>query len=1812
MKHKIYRSLLTKDISKTKDVSYYQLPVAFTTFNSSSLADSKIELDTGEVKLRYFEHILEPTRTEKQSVPILTDYSYYELLRLKKKIIRRNEVILDRLSLLNRMSVSDNFLILELRLELLNNYNKLLDIFPSHGLIEKTKKLFKEIKIDYPDLDNFDNYEQWMDTYMTKINGKITELLDTIKNKIFLDNYKRLNLNSYPDEFPNGYILKNRLSFSKFMKKMSMISGESTNREIINYSKIGNRYKLEKIILSTQQKFVSDYLNRNTPYRGLLLYHGLGSGKSGASISITNGYINKKVVILLPASLKTNYLQEIQKFGESSFKSTFAWVFYTLPINRNFELCNWVFTNIIKNIDGLSDIWPSFGQTEYDTINNFKNLTSNKDILLSLLINNIIKSLVNALFSLLIDIGVPLELLEYSMNRDIPGIWLIDTDFTKDDIVINKYTGDKLKITRIKGSSSYGRIITDPMVGGGKCKLCGSEGTTSRSCPLNDAATKKNYKKHPIATMILAADMADNASKAADKSALSVEDLIIPGDEEVDISHLQKDTSQDGEIHIPETDKINYQYYNITRKYSEEERKSICDQIKKCFEYSYSLCSYNAGAYTVINLLQKLIPNFNTYVGDKRTSQITNTDIQKVLDLIYTEEIENPFSNKVVVIDEVHNLVSLIMPNESVNFNGGVIYELLMRASNVNLVCLSGTPSINNIFEFSILYNLINGFIKTLKFNISSKDALISVDPDTIIDFFKNNKYIDRFTYNQGALELTRLPNGFIKTFNTSGEYAGVEYNSIMNMNDKDFIVFMMDLARDEFPNYIVEFDTYRAFTLFQGIIDTTKSWKNKMMGDIGFISQQIENFYTSYVDSENNLIYERTFKNNINGLTSFYNERKTDVDGTNIFPEVRIQENNIEFSMYQFIQYCYAREEERKREKIAKISRFSNKDGGSMSASFKTTTRQLSIFTFPPAILRPTKKNLYDRRYILSEIELILNKIIEDESIPDTVDTIHMKIWDKINNMRLLKDSFMIYILRQEYINVLIKDSELPEVSKLFSDYLHFMIKKPHSKNDGDGGDDTDDDEDSEDELNIGLLEDVSDVSLNELKQLVRTDDGFEIQSITKKSLIEEIININKNFIVRLSQQIIDCIDGKLEELKSSEDTSSIIETVNTKIYDVYLSINIEEDKEDILDDTTADGEYNEILEKQITRIADSEIYLNLRSVYKNTPYNLKWLSPKYFNIFNISIHSPGPVFIYSQFLTAEGIGIFTKVLEHNGFSELKWSKKHRSDVSSDTPADTTEDTSVDIKKDEICNIITSKKTTKGSFNNNKILDPGTMVRWTHTNADGKLISTTHRIIHKKPAQIFITKSIELEDMFKYDEMSEYTDTELIKISKSDYSNISPCRFVLWTGKQTDNQERVDILNFFNRASNKLGAECLILLATASGAEGISLKSVRQVHIMEPYWNNVRTNQVIGRARRVRSHNLLPEEDRRVDVFKYISRFSDIQLNGLKIKHIDDDIIQLMTDINQLKSEKGKKTKSTDEDEDENIEKFINLMYKFTTELHQYDNSLSTDEELEKIANKKAKILNKFLHIIKESAVDCTLNLEENKKSDPLILGDLECHEPDIIRDGLEDNDGYIYNLNPCIISKSTLDRDIQKESKSLRDASTKYQIINFKISNEEMGLESIRLKCIIFPASSMKKQSNIPNNTILYNYFSYFNINPLNDDELVEVGKYIDSSLILNADFIKNIKLFKLMNECDDEVKVGNPEYKADIKHSPSMLQKFSDLVYTCYYSKLEEEQTFTLKKTKKVASTKWICPLCDTINKKTDDECTNPLCDMEQDDL
>jgi superfamily II DNA or RNA helicase len=95
--------------------------------------------------------------------------------------------------------------------------------------------------------------------------------------------------------------------------------------------------------------------------------------------------------------------------------------------------------------------------------------------------------------------------------------------------------------------------------------------------------------------------------------------------------------------------------------------------------------------------------------------------------------------------------------------------------------------------------------------------------------------------------------------------------------------------------------------------------------------------------------------------------------------------------------------------------------------------------------------------------------------------------------------------------------------------------------------------------------------------------------------------------------------------------------------------------------------------------------------------------------------------------------------------------------------------------------------------------------------------------------------------------------------------------RFAIWSGDETHEKKEL-IKDFFNKKENVDGSILKILLGSPSIKEGVSLLRVQQVHILEPYWNMSRMDQIIGRAIRFCSHKDIPFDQREVKVYIYIA----------------------------------------------------------------------------------------------------------------------------------------------------------------------------------------------------------------------------------------------------------------------------------------------------------------------------------------------------
>jgi len=77
------------------------------------------------------------------------------------------------------------------------------------------------------------------------------------------------------------------------------------------------------------QKFVREYIRNAAPYRGILVYHGLGSGKTCSAIAAAEalyGTSNKKIIVMTPFSLRGNFMSEISFCGFRHFNTQNYWV----------------------------------------------------------------------------------------------------------------------------------------------------------------------------------------------------------------------------------------------------------------------------------------------------------------------------------------------------------------------------------------------------------------------------------------------------------------------------------------------------------------------------------------------------------------------------------------------------------------------------------------------------------------------------------------------------------------------------------------------------------------------------------------------------------------------------------------------------------------------------------------------------------------------------------------------------------------------------------------------------------------------------------------------------------------------------------------------------------------------------------------------------------------------------------------------------------------------------------------------------------------------------------------------------------------------------------------------------------------------------------------------------------------------------------------------------------------------------------------------------------------------------------------------
>ena len=195
--------------------------------------------------------------------------------------------------------------------------------------------------------------------------------------------------------------------------------------------------------------------------------------------------------------------------------------------------------------------------------------------------------------------------------------------------------------------------------------------------------------------------------------------------------------------------------------------------------------------------------------------------------------------------------------------------------------------------------------------------------------------------------------------------------------------------------------------------------------------------------------------------------------------------------------------------------------------------------------------------------------------------------------------------------------------------------------------------------------------------------------------------------------------------------------------------------------------------------------------------------------------------------------------------------------------------------------------------------------------------------------------------------------------------------RYTFITGSEGPGERKANKVAY-NDLKNLSGEYIQVILISSAGAEGISLFGVRQVHIMEPYWNFGRMNQVFGRAIRFKSHKDLPEKERNVEQYLYVSFLPEGNTVETIYKSLKDNV-DLWPEVKDIDIQDNIKETLSQSNSD-----VLDTITQIISVKHETQDR-TIDQMMFDIMERKNKISTIITDIIKESSVDCIQNTRDN-----------------------------------------------------------------------------------------------------------------------------------------------------------------------------------------------------------------------------------------
>lgn len=112
--------------------------------------------------------------------------------------------------------------------------------------------------------------------------------------------------------------------------------------------------------------------------------------------------------------------------------------------------------------------------------------------------------------------------------------------------------------------------------------------------------------------------------------------------------------------------------------------------------------------------------------------------------------------------------------------------------------------------------------------------------------------------------------------------------------------------------------------------------------------------------------------------------------------------------------------------------------------------------------------------------------------------------------------------------------------------------------------------------------------------------------------------------------------------------------------------------------------------------------------------------------------------------------------------------------------------------------------------------------------------------------------------------------------------SDFKPAKYTFVTGNQYLSKDSSRDIDVATNERNVNGENIKVIIISDAGSEGIDFKYIRQIHILDPWYNNNKNEQIIGRAVRYCSHSALPLNERNVEIYLHGTKINESRIEPI------------------------------------------------------------------------------------------------------------------------------------------------------------------------------------------------------------------------------------------------------------------------------------------------------------------------------------------